>query len=343
VTVEGIDVAAVTDWVTGRTEAAPPLAFEVIAGGRSNLTYRVTDADWRRFVLRRPPLHSVLESAHDVAREHRIMAALESSDVPVPRQVGVEVAPEVNGAPFYVMHHVDGLVVRTPQDARTDLAPAARVRAGQDLVDTLVRLHAVDPDDVGLGDLARKEEYIARQLRRWQGQLEKGSTRDLPLLHEVHDRLAASVPVQGPATIVHGDYRLDNVMLSPDGDVVAVLDWELCTLGDPLADVGLLQVYWTEPGEDELNPLGPSPTSVDGFPTRAELTERYAQASGRDLSELDFYVAFGFWKLAIILEGVYQRFSAGAYAHVDEGVARFGETVHALAERAHEAAARAGR
>ncbi|MFP5308340.1 MAG: phosphotransferase family protein [Actinomycetes bacterium] len=340
---EGIDVEAVTDWLTDRTEVAPPLAFDVIAGGRSNLTYRVRDAEGRRFVLRRPPLHSVLESAHDVAREHRIMAALAGSDVPVPEQVGVETDPAVTGAPFYVMRHVDGLVVRTPEDAARDLDPAARVRAGQDLVDTLVRLHAVDPDEVGLGDLARRDGYIERQLKRWKGQLEKGSTRELPLLHEVHARLAADVPAQGPASIVHGDYRLDNLMVSPRGDVLAVLDWELCTLGDPLADVGLLQVYWTEPGEDELNPLGASPTSVDGFPTRAELTERYAQASGRDLSQLDFYVAFGFWKLAIILEGVYQRFTAGAYEHVDEGVQRFGDTVHALAERAHEAAGRAGR
>ena len=342
--VEGIDVPAVTAWMQDRVAALePPLEFEVIPGGRSNLSYRVSDTAGGRWVLRRPPLHGVLESAHDMGREHRIQAALQDTPVPVPPLVGYEADPEVTGAEFYVMDFVDGLVARDADVARDHLTPAARGRAGESLVEVLVELHRVDPDAAGLGDLARKEGYIARQLKRWLGQYEKGSERDIPAIPEVHDRLAAGIPDQGPATIVHGDYRLDNLILSPEGDVQAVLDWELCTLGDPLADVGLLMVYWTETEAEEILPLGSAPTTVDGFPGRQEVAARYAELSGRDISQLDFYVAFGYWKLAVILEGVYTRFAAGAYEHQDEGVRAFGDIVLKLAEKASEAAASAGR
>ena len=201
------------------------------------------------------------------------------------------------------------------------------------MVDTLVAIHAVDPDAVGLGDLGRKEDYVARQLHRWHGQWEKSKTRELAAIDDVHERLAARIPEQGPATIVHGDYRLDNMILSPSGEVAAVVDWELCTLGDPLADVGLLMVYWPERG-DETIALGQPANLAPGFPTREELKARYAERSGRDLSQLDFFVALGYWKLAIILEGVYARYAAGAYGKADEGIQQFARLVERLAEAA---------
>ena len=188
----------------------------------------------------------------------------------------------------------------------------------------------------GLGDLGRKEDYVARQLRRWQGQWEKSKTRELAAVDAVHERLAARIPEQGPATIVHGDYRLDNMILTPSGEVAAVVDWELCTLGDPLADVGLLMVYWPEAGE-ELVALGQPATLAPGFPKREELKARYAERSGRDLSQLDFFVALGYWKLAIILEGVYARYAAGGYGKVDPGIEAFARLVERLAEAAEQA------
>ncbi len=342
---DGINVEAVTAWLRERRpEVVAPLRFDVIAGGRSNLTYLLTDGADRRFVLRRPPLHSVLESAHDVAREARLMTALADSPVPVPPVVGVEATADVNGAPFFVMDHVDGIIARDRAAGEQLLTEAQRGSASAALVDTLVALHGVDVEAVGLGDLARHQGYVERQLRRWAGQLEKGSTRELPLLAEVGTRLAADVPVQQRVSIVHGDYRLDNLILSHDATrVEAVLDWELCTLGDPLADVGLLQVYWAEAGADEMLPLGDMPTVLPGFWSRRQVIDAYDAATELDLSELDYYVAFGFWKLAIILEGVFQRFSAGAYEHTDEGVLAMGQVVHELAERAHEAAKAVGR
>ena len=208
----------------------------------------------------------------------------------------------------------------------------------------MVAIHEVDPDAVGLGELGRKEDYVARQLHRWHGQWEKSKTRELELVDDLHNRLAARIPEQGPATIVHGDYRLDNMILSPDGDVAAVVDWELCTLGDPLADVGLLMVYWSELGDD-LIPLFDPATTAPGFPGRAELRERYAERSGRDLSQLDFFVALGYWKLAIILEGVLARYAAGQYGQGDDADERRGESakiVERLAEGADAAERRLG-
>lgn len=341
-TPDGIDAVQVTAWLRERTELEPPLGFELVQGGRSNLTYTVSDAAGRQVVLRRPPLHGVLPSAHDVAREHRIVAALAAADVPVPPLVGLEPDEHVTGAPFYVMRFVEGLVIRDAAAART-LPVGVRRAAGDDLVDVLGRLHAVDPEAVGLGELGRKEDYLARQLARWHRQLESGRRRASPLLDEVHARLGADIPAQGPASIVHGDYRLDNLIVDPvDGRVQAVLDWELTTLGDPLADVGLLQVYWSQP-DDRTVALPDAPTLVEGFPSRAEVAERYAAATGRDLAELPYRVAFGYWKLACILEGVYTRYAAGAYGDDDGSYEAFGRLVEELAERAAEATTAAGR
>jgi aminoglycoside phosphotransferase (APT) family kinase protein len=200
----------------------------------------------------------------------------------------------------------------------------------------MAAIHAVDPDAVGLGDLGRKEGYIARQLKRWYGQWEKSKTRELPAVDTVYERLKGAIPEQGPAAIVHGDYRLDNCMLGPDGRIRAVLDWEICTLGDPLADVGLLMVYWTDP-EDQSAALLTAPTLADGFPRRADLLARYAEVSGRDLSTVDFYTAFGYWKLACIVEGVYARYVGGAMGKGSSGFEGFAIQVQRLAEQAEAA------
>ncbi|MGH3441068.1 MAG: phosphotransferase family protein [Nitriliruptorales bacterium] len=340
---EGIDREGVTGWLAERTEVSPPLAFGVVEGGRSNLTFVVTDQEGRRWVLRRPPLHSVLPSAHDMSREHTVMSALRASHVPVPTMLGYEDDESVTGAEFYVMDFVPGEVIRDRDAAESVLGPEARRAVSEQLVDVLARLHAVDPDAVGLSEFGRKDGYVARQLRRWHGQLEQGSEREIPLLDEVYERLAAEIPEQGPATIVHGDYRLDNVIVTKDGEIKAVLDWELCTLGDPLADVGLLSVYWSDPGDTTI-PLLSAPTAIDGFARRAEVVARYGERSGRDLSQLGYYVAFAFWKLAIILDGVYTRFAKGAYGDLeDREVRRFADLVIELAESADEAARKAGR
>jgi len=342
--VEGVQVAPVTAWFEDHvTGVAPPLDFELIAGGHSNLTYRVTDTAGGAWVLRRPPLGQVLATAHDMSREHTIIAALGPTEVPVPPVVGLCTDEAVNGAPFYVMDFVDGLVVRDGAAANL-LTPEQRRRAGESIADTLAAIHAVDPDAVGLGALGRKEGYIERQLKRWYGQWEQSRTRDLPAVDEVHDRLLASIPEQGQATVVHGDYRLDNCMVDPGGDVVAVLDWEICTLGDPMADVGLLMVYWSE-ADDRERALPTAPTAAEGFPTRTELLDRYAAASGRDLSAIDFYVAFGYWKLACILEGVYARYAGGSMGHGGAGAGEggfelFAAQVEMLANAAHDAAER---
>ncbi len=340
---EGIDVEAVTAWLTAHdADAHPPLSFSLIAGGRSNLTYRVTDSAGGEWVLRRPPRGTLLASAHDMGREHRVIAALAGSAVPVPPVVGLSPDDSVNGAPFYVMRFVDGLVLRNPEIAATVGEPV-RWAASEALVDTLADLHAVDPAEVGLGDLGRPDGYVERLLRRWGGQWEKSKTRELPVVEEVAERLARDIPPQGRTSIVHGDYRLDNAIIDPeDGRIRAILDWELCTLGDPLADVGMLLMYWTEPG-DEFSPLFWAPTIAPGFPGRKEVAARYAARSGRDLTQIDFYVALALWKAAVILEGVYARYASGAYGETDDSWRHFEEVVPLLARAAADAATRAGR
>ncbi len=336
---EGIDGPAVEAWFADHVDGAePPFAFERIAGGRSNLTYGVADSAGRRWALRRPPLGERLASAHDMGREHRIISALADTPVPVPRAVGFCEDEATNGVPFYVMDFVDGAILRSQRDAINCFPSEADRRAiGERVVDTLIAIHAVQPDSVGLGQLGKREDYAARQLRRWHRQWESSKSHEVPLVDEVHERLVARIPEQGPATIVHGDYRLDNMILDAStGEVVAVVDWELCTLGDPLADVGMLMVYWSELGDD-LIPLFDPPTTAPGFPGRAELRERYAEASGRDLSQLDFFVALGYWKLAVILQGVYSRYAQGGYGKAEEGYEQFAKLVERLAEGADAA------
>jgi len=337
---EGIDRAGVEAWFEANVPGSkPPLTFDRISGGRSNLTFGVTDTARGAWALRRPPLGKRLGSAHDMGREHKVISALQETAVPVPPVAGLCEDESVNGAPFYVMEFVEGPILRAAEDAE-GFSEDELHGIGERVVDTLVEIHSVDPDAVGLGDLGRKEAYVERQLKRWQGQWEKSKTRELPLVDEVHERLAARVPEQGPATIVHGDYRLDNMILAPGGrEVAAVVDWELCTLGDPLADVGMLLVYWSEAGDDFM-PLFAPATIVPGFPSRDQVRERYAERSGRDLSQVDYFAALGYWKLAIILEGVYARYAEGQYGETEDAFKEFAKIVERLAEAADEAVKR---
>ena len=308
----GIDVPSVTAWLQQHIPGAQaPFTFSFIAGGHSNLTFAVTGANGARYVLRRPPLGHVLASAHDMGREHRIISGLQSSPVPVAPALGYCDDPAVNVVPFYVMGFVEGHVIRDAATATAVLTPQARRRASESIVDTMAAIHSVDLRAACLDDLGKHEDYIARQLRRWYSNWNSQKTRELPDIDRVHAALLARIPAQGPATIVHGDYRLDNCMVNDSGDIVAVLDWEICTLGDPLADLGLLLVYWTGPDDDASAWTGSS-TTAPGFLNRADLVERYANTTGRDLSQLAFYVAFAYWKLACILEGVYSRYLGGA-------------------------------
>jgi len=292
---------------------AGPLRFTLIGGGRSNVTYRV-DAPGGTWVLRRPPLGHVLPTAHDMVREHRVLAALADTDVPVARPVALCEDPGVNDAPFYVMEHVEGVVLETRLPPGFAETAAERRWIGDALVATLVRLHAVDVRAVGLADFGRPEGYLERQVRRWSEQWERSKTGELPAIDELIRRLRAALPRSPAATLVHGDYRLGNLALAPGdpGRVAAVFDWEMATLGDPLADLGYTLIYWTEPGDPTTGtPLGASITTEPGFATRAELIDAYAKASGRDVEAIDFYQVLALYKLAIISEGIYARFRMG--------------------------------
>ncbi len=313
---QGFDLERVSGWLVEHVDGAvAPFDVDLITGGRSNLTFRVTGADGRRLVVRRPPMGHVLATAHDMAREHRIISAVGKTNVPVPRTLGLCTDEAVNGAPFYVMEFVDGVVLDSPEAA--DLLPVElRPQTCEHLVDVLADLHAADVDEIGLGELARRDGYVERQIRRWTTQWEKSKTRELPAIDEVARRLAGAIPEQHGVSIAHGDYRFGNCLVDVErGRVAAVLDWELCTLGDPLADLGYLGVYWVDAnGEGRAN----DPTSAPGFLSYADVVERYASRTGRDVSNIDYYVAFSSWRLAVISEGVYARFLHGAMGDQQE-------------------------
>jgi aminoglycoside phosphotransferase (APT) family kinase protein len=338
---QGIRRDHVTNWlVANAPRAVPPFGFDLIAGGHSNLTYRVTDSTGAAWALRRPPLGHVLATAHDMAREHRIVSALIPTAVPVPGVIGLCDDLDVNDAPFYVMEFVDGLVLRDEASARAQ-TPEFCTHACDSMVDTLVAIHEVDVDAIGLGTLGRKEGYVARQLKRWRQQFEDSKTRELPAIERVHAILVDRIPEQQSAGIVHGDYRLDNCILSSNGDVRAVLDWELCTLGDVLCDVAQLLVYWCEDDDDGFTLESP-PTIAPGFMTRDEVIAAYAARSPLDLSNIDFYLAFAYWKVACIIEGVYARYRSGAMGDKlpAADLESFARRVELLARRATETAAR---
>ena len=304
--VVGLDSDAVGRWLaTLGIQFEAPLRFQRIGLGQSNLTYRVSDAAGRAWVLRRPPLGHLLASAHDVMREARIIAALADTDVPVPQILGTTVDSEFSEVPLVLMEFVDGLVVDTMGVAEA-LTPQQRRQIALDLPRTLAKIHAVDLEQVGLADLASHRPYAQRQLKRWAGQWELSKTRELPELDDLTRRLVAAAPEQREISLVHGDFHLRNLITSREtGEIVATLDWELSTLGDPLADMGSLLTYWAEPGEATAGDYAPS--TLEGFPDRAEMTRLYLEATGRDSAALRYWHVLGLWKLAIIAEGVMRR------------------------------------
>lgn len=316
-------------------------SVSLIAGGKSNLTY-VVSSDAGEVVLRRPPLGNVLPTAHDMVREHRIIAALGPTAVPVPTALAACRDDSVIGAPFYVMSKVEGHIVRDELPPGYAEAPAQRRAIGEELVDVLVALHAVDYAAVSLADYGRPDGYLERQVRRWSGQWEKSKAQDMPALDLLAADLAAHLPSSPPTTIVHGDYRLDNTMLDPSqpGRIAAVLDWELSTLGDPLADIGLLMVYWSQAGDPPARRAGmvtPAATVHEGFPSRDEVAELYAARSGRSVEALPWYVGFGFFKLAVVCAGIAARHRAGAM--LGEGFDDIGDRVAPLVEMGRAALA----
>ncbi|GAA2267594.1 phosphotransferase family protein [Nonomuraea roseoviolacea subsp. roseoviolacea] len=335
-TVPGIDLPRLTAWMANHVpDAGEPLSVSLISGGRSNLTYLVAGRD-RRVVLRRPPLGHVLPTAHDMRREWRVISALAPTPVPVPEPVAFCADEDVIGAPFYLMGYVEGAAVRTREELGEATPEQAR-RLSERLAEVLAAIHAVDHREVGLEGFGRPDGYLARQLDRWCQQWERSKTADLPEYDRLVARLRERLPAASAGTLVHGDYRLDNtlVRLAPGPEILAVVDWEMSTLGDPLADLGLTLTYWQDPGDEERAaiPVAGDVTLAPGFLTAAEFAAHYAKVSGRDIPDLGFYVAFGNFKLAVIVEGIHARFRQGKT--VGEGFAEIGSAVPVLIARAH--------
>ena len=302
---------------------------ELITGGKSNLTYRITDGS-SGWALRRPPLAHVLPSAHDMGREFRVISALGGTDVPVARSVALCQDPDVLGAPFYLMSFVEG-VVFDQADRLAALSPALARQACEQLVDTLLGLHAIDPASIGLADFGRPDGYLARQVKRWHAQWQASETTRRPELDQLVERLTATMPAQGAPAIVHGDYRLTNVIYRTDvSGIAAVVDWEMATLGDPLADVGLLTVYHRLAAVSDG--VMPAMSPDNGFLSAEQMAARYAEGAGRDLSQLDWYIALGYYKLAVISEGIHYRYLQGKT--VGEGFSQMGDRVPQLLDAA---------
>jgi aminoglycoside phosphotransferase (APT) family kinase protein len=329
----GLDAGRLTPWLLANVSGlAAPLRYTFIPGGRSNLTYRIDDDAGRSVVLRRPPLGSVLRTAHDMSREWRVISAMSATAVPVPAPLAFG-DESVIGAHFYVMEHVPGHIIAEPPDA-TVLPVAARHTCGHELVRVLTLLHELEPCNIGLADFGRHGDYIARQLHRWHKQVNISRTRPIPAIDELHRLLASAIPAQQRTSVVHGDYRLGNVIVDGGGRVRAVLDWELSTLGDPLADVGWLLSWW-EQLEDEC--AGTTAATVaGGFPARQDMLRVYGDLSGLDTTDIEYYVAFARWRGACIGEGVYARYRSGVMGDDSFGVEEYGAKVAERAEYALE-------
>lgn len=332
----GLDLVRLAAWLDEHRPGLRrgELSGRLLTGGKSNLTYRITDGV-HAWALRRPPLGHVLPTAHDMAREFRVISALRDSGIPVARAVALGDDPGVAGSAFYLMDYVDGRVLSTASDTLA-LSPDEASRTGELLVDTLISLHGLAPEAVGLSDFGRPAGFLGRQLNRWHQQWRASETRPLDLLPVVVHRLSASVPEAAGAAIVHGDFRLANMIFTPALDrIAAVIDWEMATLGDPLTDLGLLMVYQSlaADGDADLAPLPPAA----GHLTAAQLAERYRAGSAHDLTRLNWYVAFGYFKLAAISETIRHRHLAGQT--VGTGFDHPGDDVPALLDAALRALA----
>ena len=323
----GLDLDKLSAWLPSVGIEAGALSGELIAGGKSNLTYVVTDGT-TEWIVRRPPLGHVLATAHDMGREYRVMSALQGTDVPVPITYAMCTDTEVIGAPFYVMQRCVG----TPYRRKEELIALGEERTrviSERLMDTMIALHLVDPDSVGLSDFGKAEGYLARQVERWKKQLAASYNRDLPLADALYEQLHATVPVQSAAGIVHGDFRLDNVLVDESDRPTAVLDWEMATLGDPLTDLALMLVYnrlGEVLGGDAVTDVSLAP----GYLSETDTVLRYAAGTGRDLSDFGFYIGLAVYKLAAILEGIHFRYLQGQT--VGPGFDRIGEGITPLLE-----------
>lgn len=339
--IPGYDVAAVEAWIGENCEGlTPPFTWTRLEGGHSNLTYALVDGDGNQAVVRRPPEGELLPKAHDMGREFKILSGLGPTPVPVPVTYGYCESPDVTGAHFYVMSLVEGRAVFELEDVEGYLTESARAAVGDSFMDVLAALHSVDPDEVGLGDLGKKEDYVARQIRTWYRSWTasaEAAQYDDPVLHELHDLLSSTTPEQGPARVVHGDYGLHNCLMNRDGQITAVLDWEISTLGDPLADFAYAVNGWVEAGDDLANRDNPA-TVAPGFSSRQQLIDRYAARTGADLSDLDYYVSYNFFKSACIIHGVYARYMRGQKSSEDIDLPAMRERIGACVELARRAA-----
>ena len=333
---QGLDVNAITTWYREQVSGSnPPLSFELLLGGHSNLTYRVTDANGAITVLRRPPLGELLPSAHDKGREHRVISALGPTAVPVAPALAHCEDSSVTGAPFYVMGFVAGAVLHDDADVLASLDEGARGRCGAALVEALAELHSLEVFDVGLADLGKHDGYVGRQLKRWYAQYQqsRGAT---PAIDRLYDALLANVASQQRVCVVHGDYRLGNCIVSPQGEILAILDWEICTLGDPLADLGYALATWSEP-DDGYTTIATSPSALAGFARRSDLLAAYGAKSPLDLSRMAFYLAFSYWKVACINQGVWARYDQNQKSSEGVDIEAIRVSVDILGERAEEA------
>jgi len=334
----GYDVAAVEAWVdTHVAKLEPPFVWTKLEGGHSNLTYRIDSANGgRSAVIRRPPMGELLPKAHDMGREWSCLSALWPTPVPVAEPLGFCESADVTGAHFYVMGLIDGKALYNVEDVEAFLPESDRQTMAESWIDTLAALHSLDPDEIGLTELGRKEDYVLRQIktwyRSWNASIEHADI-DNRQIHELHNLLVATVPEQGPATLVHGDYGTHNVMVGNDAKIAAVVDWEIATLGDPLADFGYSLNAWLEPGDDLLDSAD-SPTLAPGFPDREFIINRYAEKTQRDLSDLAYYQAFNRFKTACILHGVYARYRNGQKAIEADDLSLFRERVDNAIARA---------
>ncbi|HUY27405.1 MAG TPA: phosphotransferase family protein [Candidatus Binataceae bacterium] len=339
----GYNTQAVEAWI-GRHVASlhPPLKWTRFEGGHSNLTYRLDDSDGHAAVIRRPPLGELLPKAHDMAREWAVISALGPTRVPVAAALGFCEDPGVTGAKFYVMGYVAGHSLHNSADTQQWVPEQPRTRLAHSFIDVLAELHALDPDDIGLGDLGKKNDYIARQLKTWYRSWTASigpAQYDDPRAHRLQEFYLANIPDQGPARIVHGDYGIHNCLFGPDCMVAAVVDWEIATLGDPLADLAYALNQWPDPTDPEP-PLPEGATALPGFPSRTELAARYAARTGRDLSGLDYYAGFCRWKSAAIVHGVYARYMEGKKSTVGVDLAGLRQSIDRSLELSDRVASR---
>jgi aminoglycoside phosphotransferase (APT) family kinase protein len=342
--VEGLDTAKIGEWISTNVDGLqPPFEWTRLVGGHSNLTYRVDAAGSRRAVVRRGPLGELQPGAHDMAREFKVISALWPTDVPVAQPFGVCTDLDVTGAVFYVMGYADGRAMATTEQMEAWLPTEAERRtASESYVDVLASMHLLDVDAIGLGDLARKDDYVGRQLRAWYRSWTSSAgdtTDDDPRAHEIHDLLQATKPPDGVPRLVHGDYGFHNILVASGGPIAAVVDWEVCTLGDALSDLAYVLNRWATPGRE----IPGRTTMPAGFIDADELLARYRERTGADVSMLDYYITLNHWRSACIVQGVYTRYARGQKSSEGVDVEGFRASMEARLSQAAESAARIAR